>query len=102
MLKMEDESILKVILEAREEGLATITKEDKLFMKEHNISRSKKRYYLEQELKKIPYNLKWLKASIEKLLDDYIETINSETSFFCEKYYMAGLKDGIKLREELK
>ena len=53
-------------------------------------------------MKKIPYNLKWLKARLEKLLDDYIETINSETSYFCEKYYMAGLKDGIRLREELK
>ncbi|MCI9246900.1 MAG: hypothetical protein HFJ30_07290 [Clostridia bacterium] len=99
---MEDESMLKVIFETREKELALINKEDKRFMKEHNISRSKKRYYLGQELKKIPYNLKWLKASIEKLLDDYIETINPETSYFCEKYYMAGLKDGIRLREELK
>ncbi len=56
MLKMEDESMLKIIFEAREEELATITKEDKLFMKENNISRSQRRYYLDQELKKIPYN----------------------------------------------
>ena len=99
---MENQNILKVIFAAREEGLATITKEDKLFMKEHNISRSKKRDCLEQELRKIPYNLKWLRESIIRLLEDYIETINSETLYFCEKYYMAGLKDGIKLREELK
>ncbi len=99
---MEDESMLKIIFEAREEELATITKEDKLFMKENNISRSQRRYYLDQELKKIPYNLKWLRESITKLLENYIETISSETSYFCEKYYITGLKDGIKLKEELK
>ena len=93
---MEDESMVKVIFEAREEGLATITKQDKAFMKENNISRSQKRCCLEQELRKIPYNLKWLKANIEKLLEDYTETINSETSYFCEKYYIAGLKDGLR------
>lgn len=102
MLKMEDEGMLKIIFDAREEELATITKENKLFMKENNISRSQRRYYLDQELKKIPYNLKWLRESITKLLENYIETINSETSYFCEKYYITGLKDGIKLREELK
>lgn len=102
MLKMENESMLKIIFEAREEELATITKEDKLFMKEYNISRSKKRECLEQELRKIPYNLKWLRESITRLLEGYIETINSENSYFCEKYYIAGLKDGIKLKEELK
>ena len=99
---MEDKNMLKVIFEAREEGLETITKQDKAFMKENNISRSKKRCCLEQELKKIPCNLKWLKANVERLLEDYIETINSENSYFCEKYYVSGLKDGIRLREELK
>ena len=99
---MENESMLKIIFETREEELATITKEDRIFMKEHNISRRKKRVCLEQELRNIPYNLKWLKKNIIRLLEDYIENINSETSYFCEKYYIAGLKDGIKLREELK
>ena len=46
MLTMEDESMLKIIFEVREEELAAITKEDKIFMKENNISRNQKCSYL--------------------------------------------------------
>ena len=54
------------------------------------------------EKEKIPYNLNWLKDSIEKLIKDYVETIDFESYYFHKKYYFAGLKDGMKLKEELK
>ena len=52
---------------------------------------------LKEELEKIPYNLNWLKDSIERLIKDYVETIDFESYYFHKKYYFAGLKDGMKL-----
>ena len=52
--------------------------------------------------KKIPYNLNELKNDIIKVLEDYIETVDYESYYFYKKYYLSGLKDGIKLQEELK
>ena len=57
---------------------------------------------MNKELEKIPYNLNCLKERITKLLEDYIETIDYESTYFYKKYYLAGLKDGIKLKDELK
>ena len=95
---MEKEKInmLETIFEAREEDLAFITDEDKKFMSQDKANKVKKSDSLKKELEKFPYNLNWLKDSIEKLIKDYVETIDFES------YYFAGLKDGMKLKEELK
>ena len=95
---MEEEKInmLETIFEAREEDLALKDKKDKKFMSQDKANRIKKSDCLNKELEKIPYNLNWLKDSIERLIKDYVETIDFES------YYFAGLKDGMKLKEELK
>ena len=101
---MEKEKInmLETIFEAREEDLAFITDEDKKFMSQDKANKVKKSDSLKKELEKFPYNLNWLKDSIEKLIKDYVETIDFESYYFHKKYYFEGLKDGIKLKEELK
>lgn len=101
---MEKEKInmLETIFEAREKDLAFITDEDKKFMNQDKANKLKKSDCLKKELEKIPYNLNWLKDSIEKLIKDYAETINYESYYFHKKYYFEGLKDGIKLKSELK
>ena len=101
---MEKEKInmLETIFEAREKDLAFITDEDKKFMNQDKANKLKKSDCLNKELEKIPYNLNWLKDSIEKLIKDYAETINYESYYFHKKYYFEGLKDGIKLKSELK
>lgn len=71
-------------------------------MNQDKSNRNKKHYYLNKGLERIPSNLNWLKESIAKLLGDYIETIDYEGAYFYKKYYLAGLKDGMKLKEELK
>ena len=43
-----------------------------------------------------------IKESIKTKLEDYIETANSENWYFSKKYYLAGLNDGINLKEEIK
>ena len=98
---MEKEKInmLETIFEAREEDLAFISDKDKRFMSQDKANKSN---CLNKELEKIPYNLNWLKDSIEKLIKDYVETIDFESYYFHKKYYFAGLKDGIKLKDELK
>ena len=40
--------------------------------------------------------------SIKTKLEDYIETVNRENWYLCKKYYLAGLNDGINLKEEIK
>ena len=72
-------NMLETIFEAREEDLAFIDEEYKKFMNQDKANKIKKSDSLKKELEKIPYNLNWLKDSIEKLI-----------------------KDGIKLKEELK
>ena len=57
---------------------------------------------LNTELEKIPKDLRKLKEIIIVKLDDYVETINRENWYLCKKYYLAGLKDGINLKEEIK
>ena len=96
------ESILESIFEARADELATLNEKDKVFMKQDKADRNKNENYLNKELQKIPYNLNWLKESITKIIDDYIDTIDFRAFYFYKKYYLAGLKDGIKLNKELK
>ena len=94
--------MLETIFEAREEELAFINEEDKRFMNQDKANRSKKYNFLNEKIEKIPYSLNELKNDIIKVLEDYIETVDYESYYFYKKYYLSGLKDGIKLQEELK
>ena len=94
--------MLEIIFKAREEKLASLTVEDKNYFKVHNIDRSAKRDSLEAELEKMPKDFRQLKETIKTKLEDYIETVNCESWYLCKKYYLAGLNDGINLKEEIK
>ena len=94
--------MLEIIFKAREEKLASLTVEDKNYFKVHNIDRSARHDYLEAELEKIPKDFRKLKESIKTKLEDYIENVNRENWYLCKKYYLAGLNDGINLKEEIK
>ncbi len=80
---MEKENIdmLGMIFKVREEELAIIDEQDKKFMNQDKANRTKKHEYLDKELKRISYNLNWLKKNITKLLEDYIETIDYEGAY---------------------
>lgn len=92
---------LKIIFQSREDELVILDKKDKDFIKRDESNKKKKYYYLNNQLNKIPYNLKSIKEGILKSLEDYIESINYENAYFNEKYYLNGLKDGIKLMNEI-
>ena len=94
--------MLEIIFKAREEKLASLTVEDKNYFKVHNIDRGARRDSLGAELEKMPKDFRQLKETIETKLEDYIETVNRETWYLCKKYYLAGLNDGINLKEEIK
>ena len=94
--------MLEIIFKAREEKLASLTVEDNNYFKVHNIDRSARHDYLEAELEKIPKDFRQLKESIKTKLEDYIENVNRENWYLCKKYYLAGLNDGINLKEEIK
>ena len=94
--------MLEIIFKAREEKLASFTVEEKIFFEEHNIDRRARRDSLEAELEKMPKDSRQLKESIKTKLEDYRETVNRENWYFSKKYYLAGLNDGINLKEEIK
>ena len=99
---LEEEKILKIIFEAREEDLARLDEEDENFMQKDEANRNKKYDYLQKQLEKIPYSLKKIKDNITKAIEQYVETIDYENAYFNEKYYLNGLKDGMKLMSEIK
>lgn len=101
-MKEENEEMLKIIFQAREDKLAQLDKEDKQFMNTDDANRKKKYYNLKSQLDKIPYNLNKVKEEISKSIEDYVETIDYQNSYFTEKYYLNGLKDGIKLMSEVR
>lgn len=98
----ECENILKLIYQAREEELASLNTEDKIFMDKDEANRTKKHYYLKKQINKIPFSLNNIKDNIIKCVEEYVETIDYENAYFNEKYYLNGLKDGIKLMSEIK
>lgn len=99
---MEEERTLKIIFEAREEDLARLDEEDEMFMEKDEANRNKKYYYLKNQINKIPFSLNKIKDNITKCVEDYVETIDYENAYFNEKYYLNGLKDGIKLMSEIR
>ena len=99
---MKEEKILKIIFEAREEDLARLDEEDEMIMEKDEAYRYKKYYYLQNQLEKIPYSLNKIKDNIKKAIEQYVETIDYENAYFNEKYYLNGLKDGMKLMSEIK
>lgn len=99
---MEEEKILKIIFEAREEDLAKLNQEDESFMEKDEANRNKKYNCLKNQIEKIPYKLNKLKEDISKSVEEYVETIDYENAYFNEKYYLNGLKDGMKLMSEIK
>lgn len=101
-MKEQETTMLEIIYDARQEELSAINKRDKKFINQDNISRNKKRKYLNNEIAKIPYNLSGLRESIKKALDDYVVAIDDEGTYFNKKHYLEGFKDGIKIKEELK
>lgn len=94
--------MLEIIFKVREKKLASLTAEDKNYFKVHNIDRSARRDSLEAELEKMPKDFRQLNETIKTKLEDYIETVNRENWYLCKKYYLAGLNDGINLKEEIK
>ena len=100
-MNKDSDEMLKIIFQSREDELVKLDKNDKEFIKRDESNKKKKYYYLNNQLNKIPYNLKSIKEGILKSLEDYIDSINYENAYFNEKYYLNGLKDGIKLMSEI-
>lgn len=97
-----EEEILKIIFEAKEEELARLDAEDKIIMGKDEANRTKKYYYLKNQINKIPFSLNKIKDNITKSVEDYVDTIDYGNAYFNEKYYLNGLKDGIKLMSEIR
>ena len=95
------DSVLKKWFQAREEELAVIDENDKEFLNQDNANRGMKQKLLFNELEKIKFKSEDVKKNVFKLLEEYVDAIDYQCSYFNEKYYFEGLKDGINMYIEL-
>ena len=92
-----DGSILKKLFEMRDEEIAIIEEYDKSFINQDEANRSKKLDKLICGLEKLEVKSDDEKKNILKLIEDYIDSIDCQNSYFNEKYYFEGLKDGFEI-----
>lgn len=96
---VEKEDMLSKIFEIRENELAEINNKDKEFLKREQIDLNETYKELLDIIENIPLNEKEKVKLIEKI-DEYIEINNYRNSYFNEKYYKEGFKDGLQLKIE--
>lgn len=66
-------------------------------MQQEDVSRSKKYDKLRNELERLNFKSEIEKERIFYLLEKYVESIDCQSSYFNEKYYFDGLKDGFQI-----
>ena len=75
-------------------------------VKSYNLGKYEKAWYCLNFSVSISYITLYLKGTesiVEQLVNRFINnTYDNESYYFYKKYYLSGLKDGIKLQEELK
>lgn len=81
----------------RDEEIAIIEEGDKAFMTQDGANRTKKLNKLICELENLEFKSDDEKKSILKLVEDYVDSIDCQNSYFNEKYYFEGLKDGFEI-----
>ena len=92
-----DGSILKKLFEMRDEEIATIHEEDKAFINQDEADRANKLDRLICGLGNVEFKSDEEKKSILKLVEDYVDSIDCQNSYFNKKYYFEGLKDGFEI-----
>ena len=89
-MKCSDESILKKIFDIRDEEISILNEDDRAFMEQEEVSRSKKYDKLRNELEKINFKSEIEKERVFNLLEKYVDSIDCQSSYFNEKYYFEG------------
>lgn len=92
-----DGSVLKKLFEMRDEEIAIIEEGNKAFINQDKANRTKKLDILICELEKLEFNSDDEKKTILKLVEDYVNSIDCQNSYFNEKYYFEGMKDGFEI-----
>lgn len=96
---IEKEAMLNKIFEIRENDLATINNRDKEFFKKEKIELNEKYNEILENINNIPLD-KEKKVKLIEAINEYIELNNYRNSYFNEKYYKEGFKDGMQLKIE--
>lgn len=92
-----DGSVLKKLFEMRDEEIATIDDEDKDFINQDEANRAKKLERLICGLDNMEFKSNEEKKNILRFIEDYVDSIDYQNSYFNEKYYFEGLKDGFEI-----
>lgn len=93
----ENLNCLNVLFQARDEEIATITKEDREELKETEELLKEQEMSFRKTVEGIPSFMKQTKCEIMNLFYDYIEIFDDRNSYFEQKYYEAGFKDAVGL-----
>ena len=93
----ENLNCLNVLFQARDEEIATITKEDREELKDTEELLKEQEMSFKNAVQSIPSFMKRTKCEIMNLFYDYIEIFNDRSSYFEQKYYEAGFKDAVGL-----
>lgn len=93
----ENLNCLNVLFQARDEEIATITKEDREELKETEELLKEQEMSFRKTVEGIPSFMKQTKCEIMNLFYDYIEIFADRNSYFEQKYYEAGFKDAVGL-----
>ena len=93
----ENLNCLNVLFQARDEEIATITKEDREELKETEELLKEQEISFRNAVQSIPSFMKQTKCEIMNLFYYYIEIFADRNSYFEQKYYEAGFKDAVGL-----
>lgn len=96
---IEKEAMLNKIFEIRENEIASINNKDKEFFRKENINLNEKYNEILKIVTNIPVKEEEKVKLVEKM-QEYIEINNYRNSYFNEKYYKEGFKDGMQLKIE--
>ncbi len=97
----ESKEFFDLVYEDMENSGKTITEEYKKGLKKYSVKKNIRYERLENKIKNLCENNITLEKEIKKLLEEYIEVVNSESSYQIKQYYKQGIKDGVVIMTDI-
>ena len=95
IISKESKEFFELVYEDMESSGKAITEEYKKGLKKYSVKKNIRYERLENKIKTVCDNNISLEKEIKELLKEYIEIINSESSYQIKHYYEQGIKDGV-------
>ena len=93
----EDDAIITQIFNANIDELASVTKEDKLYMEKRNIDTCIAYQRVLNAINNIPDGFTEIINELKTSLDNLEDQNGYEEGYLCEKYFRNGVKSGMQI-----